>query len=247
MSKQDFHLAKLTDSPDNHPLPKPILHYARAIEQKTIDRDPPFLYDPQGTPMPVPSALHSKTLTIGLHNNTSYAAGANPLNERIEWLLEGEPWVEYRTRVDLLCQSESNLKVVHARKEVINHPKVQSLLEELKDWPGTVISSHKSAGQPFHKLSFVADLGLRKGDPYIDEIVGKMFEHKSAEGPFQLPTNVPKHFGGSGSDEWAWALCDAPIVVYSLARFGLDKDEQVKTAVKYMVGLIRDNGWPRAR
>jgi hypothetical protein len=181
-----------------------------------------------------------------LHNNTSYTAGANPLKETIEWLLEGEPWVEYRTRVDLLCQSESNLKVAHTRKEMINHPKVQSLLEELKDWPGTVISSHKSAGQPFHKLSFVADLGLRKGDPYIDEIVGKVFEHKSAEGPFQLPTNIPKHFGGSGSDEWAWALCDAPIVVYSLARFGFGKEEQVQRAVKYMVGLIRDNGWPCA-
>jgi hypothetical protein len=26
----------------------------------------------------------------------------------IRWLIEGEPWVEYRTRVDLLDQSESD-------------------------------------------------------------------------------------------------------------------------------------------
>jgi hypothetical protein len=168
------------------------------------------------------------------------------LKETIKWLLEGEPWVEYRTRIDLLGQSENETEVALARKEMINHPKVQSLLEELKDWPGTVISSHKSAGQPFHKLSFIADLGLRKGDPYINEIVEKVNEHKSSEGPFQLPTNIPKHFGGSGSDEWAWSLCDAPIVVYSLTKLGFGKDEQVQKAAKHLAGIVRDNGWPCA-
>jgi len=125
-----------------------------------------------------------------------------------------------------------------------NHPKIKSLLEELRNWPGTVISSHKSAGQPFHKLSFVADLGLRAGDPQVDEIVNKIFEHRSSEGPFQLSANIPEHFGGSGSDEWAWALCDAPIIVYSLAKFGLGKDEQVQKAARYLVGLARERGWP---
>lgn len=168
------------------------------------------------------------------------------MKETIKWLLEGEPWVEYRTRIDLLGQSENETEVALARKEMINHPKVQSLLEELKDWPGTVISSHKSAGQPFHKLSFIADLGLRKGDPYINEIVEKVNEHKSSEGPFQLPTNIPKHFGGSGSDEWAWSLCDAPIVVYSLTKLGFGKDEQVQKAAKHLAGIVRDNGWPCA-
>ena len=73
------------------------------------------------------------------------------MKEIIQWLLEGEPWVEYRTRVDLLDQSET--EVLRARKALIHHPNVQSLLEELTNWPGIVISSHKSAGQPFHKLS----------------------------------------------------------------------------------------------
>ncbi len=125
------------------------------------------------------------------------------MNERINWLLEGEPWVEYRTRTDLLGQSENEPEVDLARKEMISHSKIQLLLEELKEWPGLVLSSHKSASQPFHKLSFVAELGLREGDPNIDKIVEKIYEHKSDEGPFQLPTKIPKHFGGSGSNEWA--------------------------------------------
>ncbi len=168
------------------------------------------------------------------------------LKGAIEWLLKGEPFVEYNTRVDLLGQSENELDVVRARKEMINQPRIQLLLQELKNWPGIVLNSHKSASQPFHKLSFIADLGLIKKDPGINEIVQKVFEHKSVEGPFQLPTNIPKHFGGSGSNEWAWSLCDAPVIIYSLAKFGLAKEEQVQKAAKYLVRLVRENGWPCA-
>ncbi len=162
----------------------------------------------------------------------------------IEWLLEGEPWVEYRTRVDLLVQPENNPEVIHVRKEMIEHPKVKLILEELRDWPGKVLSSHRSASQPFHKLSFIADLGLKKADHSIDEIVDKILSHQSDEGPFQLPTKISKSYGGSGEEQWAWALCDAPLIVYSLAKFGLGNDERIQKAVRYLVGLVRENGWP---
>ena len=69
-------------------------------------------------------------------------------------------------------------------------------------------------------------------------------KHQSEQGPFQLPTNVPTHFGGSGKDEWAWALCDAPVVVAALIQLGLSDDKRVQTAIKHMDGLVRDNGWP---
>jgi hypothetical protein len=165
------------------------------------------------------------------------------MNERINWLLEWEHWVEYRTRTDLLGQSENEPEVDPARKEIFSHPKIQLLLEELKEWPGIVLSNHKSASQPFHKLSFVAELGLREGDPNIDKIVEKIYEHKSDEGPSQLPTNIPKHFGGSGRNEWAWSLCYAPIIIYSLAKFGLGREEQAQKAVKYLVSIVHENGW----
>lgn len=168
------------------------------------------------------------------------------MDEIVEWLLKGEPWVEYRTRVDLLGQNENQKEVALSKQKMISHPKIQSLLFELKNWPGKVISSHKSASQPFHKLSFIADIGLKRDDPYIEEIAQKIFDHQSAEGPFQLPMNIPKHFGGSGTDQWAWALCDAPILVYSLAKFGFGYDERVQKAVKYLGGIVRDNGWPCA-
>jgi hypothetical protein len=162
----------------------------------------------------------------------------------IDWLLEGDSWVEFRARIDLLGQSEADPQVRSARQSMLATPQVQNLVAELSGWPGTVISSHKSAGQPFHKLTFLSDLGLTANDPGMDIIINRILKHQSAEGPFQLSTNIPVHFGGTGSDQWAWALCDAPLIVYALAKFGLQGDPAVRSATDYLAGLIRDNGWP---
>lgn len=168
------------------------------------------------------------------------------MNAPIDWLLEGQPWVVYRTRRDLLGQSEADPQVVSARQLMLADPRVQSLLVELSGWPGTVISSHKSAGQPFHKLTFIADLGLSAGDPGMVKIVERILAHQDNDGPFQLSANIPTHFGGTGTDQWAWALCDAPLTVYALARFGLADHPAVKGAINHLMGLIHDNGWPCA-
>jgi hypothetical protein len=170
----------------------------------------------------------------------------NMANAPIDWLLEGEPWIEYRTRLDLLGQSEEDAQVISARNSMLASTQVRNLLAELSEWPGTVISSHKSAGQPFHKLTFVSDLGLKAKDPGMDIITGRVLALQSTEGPFQLSMNIPTHFGGSGEDGQAWALCDAPLSLYALGKFGLDDKPEIKLAAKYLVGLLRDNGWPCA-
>ena len=160
------------------------------------------------------------------------------------WLLEGDPWVKFKTLTDLLNQPENNPQVTLSKKEMINHSKIQAILEELTNWPGPIIASHKSANQYFHKLSFMADIGIKKDEPHIKKVVKKIFEHKSEEGPFQIPMNISKHYGGTGETGWAWALCDAPTIIYSLAKFGLDKDTQIQKATKHLLGLVQDNGWP---
>ncbi|MCU0522897.1 MAG: hypothetical protein MUF84_19700 [Anaerolineae bacterium] len=162
----------------------------------------------------------------------------------IEWLLAGPPWVEYRTRLALLEQQESDPLVVAARQAMLDDPQVHALVTELTGWPGAVIASHKSAGQPFHKLTFLADLGIKADDPQMDLIIARILAHQSPEGPFQLPVNIPVHYGGTGQEAWGWALCDAPLIVYALARFGLSREPTVQRAAHHLAGLARDNGWP---
>ena len=129
---------------------------------------------------------------------------------------------------------------------MLANDQILNLITELSGWPGTVISSHKSASQPFHKLTLLADFGLSVNDPGVGTIVSRILEHRSPEGPFQLPMNIPTHYGGTGQDQWAWALCDAPLIIYALAKLGVSKEPSVRSAIKYLVCIIRDNGWPCA-
>lgn len=168
------------------------------------------------------------------------------MNGVASWLLAGPAWVQYRTRRDLLDQPENDPLVAAARQAMLADPQVQGLLTELAGWPGTVISSHKSAGQPFHKLTFVADLGLQAGDPGVNAIVERIFARQSRQGPFSLPMTIAPAYGGDGAEQWAWALCDAPLVLYALLKFGLGDDERVRSAGDHLVGLVRANGWPCA-
>lgn len=164
----------------------------------------------------------------------------------IDWLLAGEPWIQYRARRDLLGQPETHPLVSTARHGMLADVRVQALVSELAAWPGAVIASHKSAGQPFHKLTFLADLGLTIQDAGVETIVARILAHQSKEGPFQLPMNIAPAYGGAGQDRWAWALCDAPLIVYALVKFGLGDEPEVQTAVTHLADLVRDNGWPCA-
>lgn len=168
------------------------------------------------------------------------------MNQLTTWLLDGPAWVQYRARVDLLKQKENHPQVIAARQAMLADPQIKSLLKDAAELPTTVLNSHKSAGHPLHQLVLLADLGLRVDDPGMDKIVTRILKHQSKEGPFQVLMNIPKHFGGSGTDEFAWALCDAPLTVYALVKFGLGDDARVQKAIQHLCSLLRANGFPCA-
>ncbi len=125
-------------------------------------------------------------------------------------------------------------------------PLVNQIISQLKDWPGERLKRHNDANHLLHKLVFIADLGFTNSDGNIREISEKILSLQSKEGPFHLIINIPTVFGGSGTDEYSWMLCDAPLPVYALAEFGYHNNDQVIRARDYILGLSRDNGWPCA-
>jgi hypothetical protein len=68
--------------------------------------------------------------------------------------------------------------------------------------------------------------------------------HQSAQGPFQLSMAVSAAHGGTGHEEWAWALCDAPVIVGALCALGMSDDARVQVAVAHIAELARESGWP---
>ncbi|MCX6090087.1 MAG: hypothetical protein NTX88_06945, partial [Candidatus Atribacteria bacterium] len=165
------------------------------------------------------------------------------MDEIIQWFLSSSPWVEYRTRLDLLDQPENHPQVQKVRQAMISHPQIQSLLHDLSKGFDVLLNNHKSAGHPIHQLSFVADLGIHADDGNVEYIVNHILEHQSLQGPFQVLMNISPHYGGTGENQWAWALCDAPVVLYSLFKLGLGQDNRVQKGIHYLASVVRDNGW----
>ena len=164
----------------------------------------------------------------------------------IPWLLEGPPWAQYRTRLDLLHEPEDSPLVASARAAMLAHPQVQALLAETARWPGPAVKRHNDASLLLHILAFLADLGLQATDPPLERILERILKQRSQEGMFQVITAISTNFGGSGEDQWLWMLCDTPTIIYSLAKMGLRADVLVQKAARTLAGFLQDNGWPCA-
>lgn len=175
-------------------------------------------------------------------------AWASPLEpDPTPWLLEaGEPWVRYRTLTDLVGLAQDDPEVVGARNAMAKDPRVRRLIEEATAWPGYPLERHNDARHPIHALTLLADFGLQAGDPGMGRVVRQLLAHRGAEGAFETLLQVPEAFGGSGRPAWAWMLCDAPVILHSLAAFGLADDSRVLQAASHLASLARENGWPCA-
>lgn len=164
--------------------------------------------------------------------------------ETINWLLNSDPYVEYATRVHILKEDKNKLSEL--KNKVLEDVRIKRYLNDVADFNGMLVTNHKNPDLPIHKLLFLLEVGL---DEHIDQIhtaINKILSNKDEDGIYKCMTNVPVHFGGTGTDTLAWCLCDAPLMLYALLKAGLSYGQHVKTGVDYMIGLNRQNGFPCA-
>jgi hypothetical protein len=165
----------------------------------------------------------------------------------IPWLLEKEePWVRYRTLVDLLDRDEKDPQVTLAREETVAHPKVKELIEQVSEWPGYALTRHNDANHQLHKLTVLADFGLNKDDTGIEDIAKKLLANQSEEGAFQTLVHISKAFGGTDEDNLSWMLCDTPTILHALIQFGYGENTAAEKAQTHLAMLVQENGWPCA-
>jgi hypothetical protein len=138
----------------------------------------------------------------------------------LDWLLNSdEPWTRYRTLVDLLDRPESDPDVTATRAAMLTHPHVQELIGAAATWPGGPIKRHNDASHALHKLTVLAEMGVRADDPGMPEIMRATMAHVSDSGALLSLLNIAPAFGGTGQDTWTWLMCDAPAVLYALLLF----------------------------
>jgi hypothetical protein len=162
----------------------------------------------------------------------------------MEWLLvSDEPWTQYRTFVDLLERPEADPEVRTARAEMLAHPQIKALMQQVTAWPGYALKRHNDAQHPLYALSTLADFGLKYSDPGMPPAIDTVLAHRSAEGLFQTMIMIPKAFGGTDEEMWTWVLCDAPTLLYALQAMGLGANERVEKGMGTLIDLVDDNGW----
>ena len=106
-----------------------------------------------------------------------------------------QAFVSYNAKLYFTKDNDALLKL-----KMLKDTRIMKLISELKNWPGKVLSSHKSAQQPFHQLAFLADIGLSINDNEIYSIIKKILKHRDEQGIPQLPMNIGTSYGGSGKD-----------------------------------------------
>ena len=121
----------------------------------------------------------------------------------IKYILEnGESWLLYATRINLLNESKEDLKEL--RQQALSEPKIKSYLNDIADFHSILVSNHKNPELPIHKLLFLLEIGLDTDVLEIQKAVDKIMAHKDKNGVYQSLANIPKHFGGSGEDTFGW-------------------------------------------
>jgi hypothetical protein len=146
----------------------------------------------------------------------------------INWLLAGEPFIRYRTLVDLLGQSEHDREVIETRQQISEHPLIRALLDRRNPDGYWGIEKDIHAWFPrkdttFWVIGVLGDFGLKKGDRGIETACEYVF---STQHPF----------GGFGwSTPTVPADCFTGILTESLAKLGYGEDPRLKLAYRWMI------------
>lgn len=162
------------------------------------------------------------------------------------WISKVSPWTRYVLKREISGSEADDPSMESAYQTMRSHPLVDSLINELENWPGPVVKRHNDAKLLYHKLVFLTELGLTVKEPALSKVADKILAQQSPDGPFQILSNIPTIFGGSGKDEPLWMLCDAPLVTYAMVKLGLGEEPRVKQSLSYLVSLLQDFGWPCA-
>lgn len=110
------------------------------------------------------------------------------------WLLsEGEPWVRYRTLIDLLDRNEDDPAVAEARRAMLADERIKGLVTALRDEErgipatrGEKVITHIKPNSFYWVLCFLAEIGLTKDDLGLAEIVELLFELHTPDGLFTI-------------------------------------------------------------
>jgi prenyltransferase beta subunit len=155
--------------------------------------------------------------------------------EPVHWLLEGEPWIVYRTLTDLLDKDEKDKKAMTARMAITKHPLIKRIFEGLNEdgyWgrPQDIHTWWPKKDTTFWLLPVLADFGFTVEDKRIARACEYVLSTQLQSGGFGWsPPTKP-------SD------CHSAIIIESLAKLGLLQDSRLQKAYEWLIKRQRLDG-----
>jgi len=155
--------------------------------------------------------------------------------EVIEWLLQGEPWVTYRTLTDLLNKDRQDGSVLAARKAIPEHLLIKRIFAGLNQdgyWgtPKDIHTWWPRKNSTFWILPVLADFGLTAEDKKVARACEYVFSAQLESGGFGW--DPPSTTGD----------CHSAIIVESLAKLGFQSDPRLRKAYEWLCDRQRLDG-----
>jgi len=166
-------------------------------------------------------------------------------SELINWLVHSNPWTKYKTMVDLLNKQADDKEVIKAKKEVINHPQIQDLINDTLNWFPESITRHNDSKNSHYKLRMLTDFGLTYDDPEIRKIIDKTLNHFN-KGLFTIRQQLPtKEFikPDKTSNTWHAQPCDSPLITAIYLKMGVNNDKVQKSVQLIKEKWKDEKGW----
>lgn len=151
------------------------------------------------------------------------------------WLLDGEPWVVYRTLMWLMDSDENSTVSREARAAIPKHPLIKKIFAGLNEhgyWgaPKDIHTWWPAKGTTFWLLPVLADFGFTVEDRRI---------RRACE--YVLSTGLKS--GGFGwSPPTKPGDCHSAIIIEALAKLGLLEDPRVRRHCDWLVQRQRRDG-----
>jgi hypothetical protein len=156
-------------------------------------------------------------------------------DETIQWLLRGEPWVQYRTLTDILNEDKHSNNVIAAQRALPRHRLIKKILDRQNSngyWgkPKDIHTWWPKKDTTFWLLGMLADFGFSKDSQRIA---------KACEYVFTIQINS----GGFGWDPPTQAYdCHTAVLIEALTRLGYLDDRRLHTAYNWLISRQRLDG-----
>ena len=153
----------------------------------------------------------------------------------IDWLLSGEPFVKYRTLIDLLGKEDVDKEVVATKRLVPKHRLIQQVFDKQNRdgyWgtPKDIYTWWPKKDTTFWLLGVLADFGFTREDSRIARACEYVFSTQHSSGGFGCAP-PPKPYD-----------CFTGILTESLAKLGYASDPRLKKAYEWLTQRQRLDG-----